>query len=123
VQNFPVHDDLRAASPANPVLLTHASGHASMANAKAMELAGVTRDTKIRVAAKFCATCRQSHRPDERDRAGLAQNLRRYLTHRTESQQEDATIEAKLAARSSSPRDRSFKMPVRPSLPWTCSGS
>jgi predicted amidohydrolase YtcJ len=43
---FPVHDDLSAASPANPVLLTHASGHASMANAKAMELAGVTRDTK-----------------------------------------------------------------------------
>ena len=37
---------LSAASPNNPVVLTHASGHASFANAKAMELAGVTRDTK-----------------------------------------------------------------------------
>ena len=27
--------------PAHPVLLTHASGHMSLANAKAMELAGV----------------------------------------------------------------------------------
>jgi hypothetical protein len=33
-------------SPDNPVLLTHASGHASFANAKAMALAGVTRATK-----------------------------------------------------------------------------
>ena len=46
VQGFPVHDALSAAAPDNPVLLTHASGHASMANAKAMELAGVTRGTK-----------------------------------------------------------------------------
>ena len=32
-------------SPNNPVLLTHASGHASFANAKAMELSGITRTT------------------------------------------------------------------------------
>src|SRR5262245_19896975 len=35
VQGFPVHAELSKASPQNPVLLGHASGHASMVNAKA----------------------------------------------------------------------------------------
>ena len=46
VEGFPTHHSLSAVSPNNPVVLGHASGHASFANAKAMELAGVTRDTK-----------------------------------------------------------------------------
>ncbi len=46
VEGFPTHASLSAASPNNPVLLEHASGHGSFANARAMELAGVTRDTK-----------------------------------------------------------------------------
>ena len=46
VEGFPVHDALSNVSPNNPVLLTHASGHASFANAKAMALAGVTRSTE-----------------------------------------------------------------------------
>ena len=41
VQGFPVHDALSAVSPDNPVYLRHASGHAALANAKAMEVAGV----------------------------------------------------------------------------------
>jgi predicted amidohydrolase YtcJ len=45
VEGFPVHDALSKVSPNNPVLLTHASGHASFANAKAMELSGVTGTT------------------------------------------------------------------------------
>ncbi|MBM3789223.1 MAG: amidohydrolase [Acidobacteria bacterium] len=45
VEGFPVHASLSKVSPDNPVLLTHASGHATYANAKAMELAGVTRST------------------------------------------------------------------------------
>ena len=45
VEGFPVHDGLSRVSPQNPVLLTHASGHASFANARAMELAGITRET------------------------------------------------------------------------------
>ena len=45
IEGFPTHDAVSKVSPANPVLLTHASGHASFANAKAMELAGVTRAT------------------------------------------------------------------------------
>jgi len=46
VDGLPFHDSLSKASPDNPVLLTHASGHASLANARAMELAGVNRSTK-----------------------------------------------------------------------------
>ncbi len=45
VEGFPLHDALSKVSPNNPVLLTHASGHASFANAKAMELSGVTGKT------------------------------------------------------------------------------
>ena len=45
VEGFPVHESLSKVSPNNPVLLTHASGHASFANAKAMELSGVTGKT------------------------------------------------------------------------------
>jgi predicted amidohydrolase YtcJ len=45
VEGFPLHDALSKASPANPVLLTHASGHATIANAKAMEMAHLTRST------------------------------------------------------------------------------
>jgi predicted amidohydrolase YtcJ len=45
VEGFPIHDALSKVSPENPVLLTHASGHATFANAKAMELSGVTGAT------------------------------------------------------------------------------
>jgi hypothetical protein len=45
LEGFPVHRSLSAVSPDNPVVLTHASGHAAFANAKAMALAGVTRRT------------------------------------------------------------------------------
>ncbi len=42
VEGFPTHASLDRVSPDNPVVLTHASGHATFANAKAMALAGVT---------------------------------------------------------------------------------
>ena len=45
VEGFPPHASLDKVSPNNPVLLTHASGHASFVNAKAMEAAGITKDT------------------------------------------------------------------------------
>lgn len=43
VKGFPLHAELSRVSPNNPVWLTHASGHAAFANAKAMQVAGVTR--------------------------------------------------------------------------------
>ncbi|MEW6320857.1 MAG: amidohydrolase [Acidobacteriota bacterium] len=45
VEGFPLHDALSKVSPDNPVYLTHASGHATYVNAKAMELAGITART------------------------------------------------------------------------------
>jgi predicted amidohydrolase YtcJ len=41
VDGMPVHDALSRVSPDNPVLLSHASGHAVIVNARAMELAGI----------------------------------------------------------------------------------
>ncbi len=41
VDGFQTHDLLSAVSPNNPVYLSHASGHAGFANAKAMEIAGL----------------------------------------------------------------------------------
>src|SRR3954453_19917519 len=45
VEGFPTHASLDAVSPDNPVVLTHASGHAVFANARAMEESGITRST------------------------------------------------------------------------------
>lgn len=45
VEGLPFHDVLSKVSPLNPVLLTHASGHAYLANANAMQLAGIDEKT------------------------------------------------------------------------------
>ena len=45
VEGFPTHESLSRVSPNNPVLLTHASGHATFANAKAMEVSDITPGT------------------------------------------------------------------------------
>jgi predicted amidohydrolase YtcJ len=45
VEGLPLHHELSRVSPDNPVFLIHASGHASFANALALELGGVTPDT------------------------------------------------------------------------------
>ncbi len=46
VDGLPFHQELSRVSPENPVILTHASGHSCLANAKAMELVGINRTTK-----------------------------------------------------------------------------
>ncbi|HWG37047.1 MAG TPA: amidohydrolase [Terriglobales bacterium] len=45
VDGLPLPASLDAASPRNPVLLEHASGHAIFVNAVALKLAGITRQT------------------------------------------------------------------------------
>jgi predicted amidohydrolase YtcJ len=45
VEGFPIHTSLDAVSPDNPVLLTHASGHAAFLNARAMALSDINRST------------------------------------------------------------------------------
>jgi predicted amidohydrolase YtcJ len=46
VEGFPTHASLDAVSPDNPVVLTHASGHAAFVNARAMAFSGITRTTR-----------------------------------------------------------------------------
>jgi predicted amidohydrolase YtcJ len=45
VDGLPFHHSLSAVSPDNPVVLSHASGHATFANARAMEISGITVGT------------------------------------------------------------------------------
>jgi len=45
VSGLPYHHALSEVSPANPVFLAHASGHAAMVNAAALDLAGIVDDT------------------------------------------------------------------------------
>jgi predicted amidohydrolase YtcJ len=45
VEGFPTRASLDAVSPDNPVILTHASGHASFANSKALQLSGISKST------------------------------------------------------------------------------
>jgi predicted amidohydrolase YtcJ len=45
VDGYPHHTQLSRAVPGHPVVLLHASGHALLANQRAMELAGVTMST------------------------------------------------------------------------------
>lgn len=44
-EGYPDHSLLSSVTPYHPVLLEHVSGHAVMANARAMQLAGISRET------------------------------------------------------------------------------
>lgn len=46
VDGYPITSDLSQAVPDHPVLLTHGTGHMVLANLKAMELAGITTESK-----------------------------------------------------------------------------
>src|SRR5687768_12360504 len=45
-KSFPTHEALSRATPNNPVVLRRVDGHATLANAMAMRLAGITASTK-----------------------------------------------------------------------------
>ncbi|MBK6933458.1 MAG: amidohydrolase family protein [Saprospirales bacterium] len=45
VNGYPYHDALSEVTPQHPVVLRHASGHGLLANARAMQLAGISRET------------------------------------------------------------------------------
>lgn len=46
-QSFPTRQDLDRVAPNNPVYLTRADGHASVANSAALRLAGITAETRV----------------------------------------------------------------------------
>ncbi|MGI8617672.1 MAG: amidohydrolase family protein [Gemmatimonadaceae bacterium] len=60
VRDFPAHDALSRAVPNHPVVITRVDGHALLANARAMELAGITAATPDPAGGRIV-----------RDRAGL----------------------------------------------------
>ncbi len=43
-EGYPVHSSISALTPDNPIILKHASGHSLFANAKAMELVGISKE-------------------------------------------------------------------------------
>ncbi|MCX7797039.1 MAG: amidohydrolase [Melioribacter sp.] len=45
INGYPIHNELSRVTSENPVLLYHASGHAIFANAKAMEIANINKQT------------------------------------------------------------------------------
>jgi predicted amidohydrolase YtcJ len=58
VNGYPYHDLLSAASPENPVVLYHASGHGLIANARALALAGISRETSDPVGGRIVRDAR-----------------------------------------------------------------
>lgn len=101
VQGFPVHDALSKVSPNNPVLLTHASGHASMVNAKALEVSGITRDTKDPEGGEIIrdANGNATGLLNEKAQGLTRKAYNEYLARRTPAEREaDAKLEITLAA-------------------------
>jgi predicted amidohydrolase YtcJ len=98
VEGCPVHASLSAATPENPVLLTHASGHAAFANARALAVAGLDRSSADPPGGELV-----------RDAAGELTGLLR------ESAQDpvDAAYERAQAARSPAEVDRELRRQVR----------
>ena len=125
VEGFPLHASLDKVSPDNPVLLTHASGHAAFVNGKALEVAGVTaqdaeplgrRDPQGRQG--------QSHRPAARARPGPGRPRARRLRSQAHARRALAEIlnrPSTWPSTSASPRaSRPFRTPARRSPPSTC---
>ena len=98
VEGNPVHEGLTAVSPENPVLLTHASGHAAFANAMAMELAGFGPDSEAPPGGELV-----------RDASGALTGLLRETAQRPVG----AAFAASLEGRTDEERDRQFRTEVR----------
>ncbi len=90
VEGFPLHEALSRVSPNNPVWLTHASGHAGFANAKAMQVAGVTKATADPNGGKILkdASGNPTGLFNERAQSLIADALARDLARRTPAQVE-----------------------------------
>ena len=88
VDGLPFHHALSRVSPSNPVLLTHASGHSSIANARAMELAGITKETPDPSGGEIVRDGRGNSIGVFREAAqGLVRNaMRQYFANRTPEQ-------------------------------------
>jgi hypothetical protein len=93
VEGFPTHQSLDKVSPNNPVLLTHASGHASFVNARAMEAARIAKDTPNPKGGEIL-------RDANGDATGLLRELASGLAGRAHTEWESKRTAADLAAQS-----------------------
>ncbi|NNM31582.1 MAG: amidohydrolase family protein, partial [Gemmatimonadetes bacterium] len=98
VEGNPVHDGLSAVSPENPVLLTHASGHAAFANARALDLAGFGSDSQAPPGGELV-----------RDASGRLTGLLRETAQRPVG----AAFAASLEGLTDEERERQFRNEVR----------
>ncbi|MFH0992609.1 MAG: amidohydrolase family protein [bacterium] len=96
VEGFPTYKAMSKVSPDNPVYLTHASGHASFANAKAMQLAGITKATKSPEGGEILKDVRGNpigiFRETASELIGHALGLSRSMRTKTESDAYDRKI-------------------------------
>jgi predicted amidohydrolase YtcJ len=93
VDGLPLHDELSKASPENPVHLTHASGHGSLANALAMELGGITRETPDPPGGTIV-------RDEQGNATGALREKAQTLVRRAQSHQEESRSEEERKAES-----------------------
>lgn len=104
VDGYPVHKILSEASKYNPVMLTHASGHAIFANEKAMELAGINNSTPDPGGGKIVRDSLGNAIGvfEETAEELIAVKLREYLSSRTEEMIKEEKLKIiKLAAEES----------------------
>jgi predicted amidohydrolase YtcJ len=91
VEGVPTHHDLSAVSPDNPVILTHASGHGSFVNARALELAGIDRNTPNPAGGTIVRDENREATGYLRQAAqGLARDARARTEERLSAEEEDA---------------------------------
>jgi hypothetical protein len=127
VEGFPTHQALSAVSAQNPVLFTHASGHASVANARAMELSGVTNKTADPAGGEIVRDSRGNPTGVFRETAQAL--IRRNRQENRTPQQQDADRQVGLACEPRMPFQRDhelsgcgFLIRGRRALPEACFG-
>src|SRR5262245_30758909 len=100
VQGYPTHEALSRVTPDHPVLLTHGTGHMTFANAKAMELAGVSQSTPEISGGEILRDSAGRPTGAFRENAGrpIHQALSKSLAGRTAAERRADTIELALLA-------------------------
>lgn len=90
VSGYPYHDLLSAAAPGHPVVLYHASGHGLIANAKAMELAGVSSETPDPIGGRIVRDTRGNPTGvfEENAMGLIGQSLADWQNRRSEAQKQ-----------------------------------
>jgi predicted amidohydrolase YtcJ len=89
-KRHPVKEDLDAAFPDNPVVLTHASGHLSVANSYALKISGVDSTTKDPAGGVIV------RKPGTQEPTGLLQERAKGVLRTGRGERESVSFEEKL---------------------------